>query len=117
MNPALAMCAPGPPLFGPRSAVPRMVPSGSTATTARAGNGRSQYCRASSEVIEVSQQKVWPARTMPSMKDHIAGQSAGVAGLMITLPRIAAGRRIWPVVSRPAADSGGRARAGSPPLR
>jgi len=29
------------------------------------------------------------------MKDHIAGQSAGVAGLMITLPRIAAGRRIW----------------------
>jgi len=29
------------------------------------------------------------------MKDHIAGQLAGVAGLMITLPRIAAWQRIW----------------------
>jgi hypothetical protein len=42
MKPALAMCAPGPPRFGPISAVPTTVPSSVTATNVRAGGSRIQ---------------------------------------------------------------------------
>lgn len=90
MNPALATCAAGPPWLGPLSAVPRMVPPGSTATTARPGNGRSQYPLASCSLMSRSQENVSPAAAMPRMNGQIAGQSAGLASLISMPPSLAA---------------------------
>ena len=86
MNPALATCAAGPPWLGPLSAVPRTVPSGPTATTARPGGGRSQYSLASCSLMSRSQLNVSPAAVIPRMNDQIAGQSPGSASLMSMLP-------------------------------
>ena len=79
MNPALATCAAGPPWFGPISAVPSTVPSSATATSVRPGGGFIHRLRADASSVSVSHENVSPARMIPRMNAHIAGQSAAVA--------------------------------------
>src|SRR6516165_6553680 len=96
MKLALATWAAGPPWFGPHSAVPRTVPSPSTATTVNPRDPpcqRNQPSRASRSLVSVSQEKVSPACTMTRMNAQIAGQSAGTASLISTVSGTAASAR------------------------
>ena len=57
MKLAVATCAAGPPWLGPLSAVPRMVPSASTATTVKPASPlRNQPSRATSPAMSLSQE-------------------------------------------------------------
>jgi hypothetical protein len=74
MKLALAMCEAPPRWLRTLLAVPRISPPLPTATNVRPGGCGNHITRACSWVVSRSQEKVSPARTMPSMNAHIAGQ-------------------------------------------
>jgi hypothetical protein len=55
MNPALATWAPGPPWLGWVSAVPKILPPASTATTVRPGGPGNHFALACSSPVSRSQ--------------------------------------------------------------
>jgi hypothetical protein len=82
MKLALEICAAPPPWLRTLLAVPRTVPSASTATKVRPGGFGNHICLAWDSVVSRSHENVSPARTMPSMNAHILGQSCGAASLI-----------------------------------